>query len=178
MNRTLKGLDALVLGAALVLAGAGYSASASAQSTGIGASLGGTSANIGGSRTEGSTDVDGNAASVGNSNVNFNLGQTSSQSTANVNLGRQGSQLGDATLGFGGLDGMNVGSIGQTGAPADSTFAASTLGATTPAGIAAAFDRLSASEQKKLTTKCVSVMAAPGRFGNDLVALCKIVASL
>jgi hypothetical protein len=52
------------------------------------------------------------------------------------------------------------------------------IGAVTAAGIAGAIGQLSIGEQQKLMKKCTSVLAAPKRYDNDLVSLCKVIASL
>jgi hypothetical protein len=79
--------------------------------------------------------------------------------------------------GQGALGGLTVGSLGQTGTISLGSTGG-LLGGGTPGGVADAFGELTPAEQRLLQRKCTSVMASPGKFGGEIVALCAALASL
>ena len=166
--------ETLVVAGVLGLAAVTFAVPAGAQS--IGANGGGLS--IGGSNAGNQTSASGGTGSVGGSSGNFNIGRNGNRSTSTVNLGSLGGSTGSGTLSLGGgqgaLSGLTVGSVGQTG----SIGTGGLLGGGTPGGVADAFGELTPAEQRLLQRKCTSVMASPGKFGGEIVALCTALASL
>jgi hypothetical protein len=68
--------------------------------------------------------------------------------------------------------GLNFGSPGTT-APGTTPGAAPSS-----RSIAEALRELSPQEQRRLARKCISILAAPQRYGSDAVAVCRVLASL
>lgn len=123
-----------------------------------------------------SLDIGGDASNTGGNNngaasASFS-GDDGSSNTGTATFGNSPNRTGStATLGSGSEAGF-ASSLG-TG-----TTVGPDIGAVTAAGITGAIGQLSIGEQQKLMKKCTSVLAAPQRYDNDLVSLCKVIASL
>jgi hypothetical protein len=142
----------------------------------VGASLGGGSGSAAGSLSgpsgttgNGSLSIGGgngiaarsSSATVSGTRTNFTSVFSPNNSSGSVNLGS-----GDTTAG------LSFGSTGSIG-PGTEPGAGSSS-----SGIAAAIGNLSTQDHRKLVQKCVSVLAAPQRHNADMVAVCKVLASL
>jgi len=122
------------------------------------------------SRT-GSTAALGSGSSGATTVTNFNNTNNSGQAGIGTN---SGSNTETATATFG----TSPGEAGFTSSLGTGTTVGPDIGAVTAAGITGAIGQLSIGEQQKLMKKCTSVLAAPQRYDNDLVSLCKVIASL
>jgi hypothetical protein len=62
--------------------------------------------------------------------------------------------------------------------PSGNDGMAPTAAGSSPGAMASAFRELSNQDQYAMTKKCGTVLAMPSRFNSDIVALCRIIATL
>ncbi|HYM99903.1 MAG TPA: hypothetical protein VET25_09175 [Aestuariivirgaceae bacterium] len=103
--------------------------------------------------------------------TNFNNTSNSGQARIGAN---SGSNAETATATFG----TSPDEAGFTSSLGTGPSTPPDIAAATPAGITGAIGQLSIGEQQKLVNKCTSVLAAPQRYDNDVVSLCKVIAAL
>lgn len=156
---------------------------------------GGTTASVGSGGSTGSATVGGgsNVASVstgaagtgGNVNVGGGSGQlittdnNGGTTNANVNLGL-------ASLGAGGVNDTVNGITGPAGNALDGVNVPGVPGAGGPGSglggsftqVSSQFAALGAGQQQQLRLQCRSILANPGAFDSDLVALCGMISRI
>jgi hypothetical protein len=181
MVRMLAAASTFALAGIVVVSGAhaldlGGSLGSGGNSGSVGGSIGGGSASAGGSASgpsgttgSGGVSIGGGSGisasstsrTTGNTRTNFTSAFNRNNTTGTGSIG-----IGDTTLGLG---------FGSPGAVAPGTTPGT---AVTSRSIAAALRELSPQEQRKLAKKCISILAAPQRYGSDAVAVCRVLASL
>jgi hypothetical protein len=144
---------------------AGASFSGDDGSTSTGTATFGNSPN----RTS-STSTFGSGSNGATTVTNFN-NNSSGQAAIGTN---SGSNTETATATFG----TSPSEAGFTSSLGTGTTVGPDIGAVTAAGITGAIGQLSIGERQKLLRKCTSVLAAPQRYDDDVVSLCKVIASL
>lgn len=156
-------------------ASAGASADVGGVSADVGASVGGGGVGAGASVDVGGTSADvGAGAGGGAAGASASVGFGGATGDASVGIGAgpsAGAELGIDLGGIGGAPGAPgaPGGPGGIGAP----------GAGLSTGqIAQSVDALSPQERARLARKCKDVLANPGAFSRETVAVCRVVASL
>jgi hypothetical protein len=158
------------LSAALLLATAGFSAHAA----GVGVSTGNGGVSVG---TTGTGDTGATASATGNG---ASVGIGSGGETGTVTIGTGNGSL--ATANSDGSDSaaaVNLGGLlGNLSNIAGTTDGVGGLGVGNVTALSTAISGLSPGDQQELKTKCRDVLALPSTHPSNIVAVCKLIASL